>query len=177
MDTQTPFMPHEEKKSLWGLPLVFVLLAVLVLVVIVFVVRRQQVSQLPVPAKDSATKERVQVTQFDTTTNQSDKLPNGFPQGVPVETATITESIRSEYADRQAVQLQVSFLSQRGPVELFSEYQDYMTRESWDFGSQGLNPEAGSLYGTKEGDDLSVVISSAGTGSGTLVQIGYLDRQ
>ncbi len=169
-------MPHEDKRTIWGLPLVLVLAAVLVLAVSIFVTRRPTA---PAQIEDiSATKERVLVTQTDVTAaDPSAKLPVGFPQGIPVEAATITESIRSEYADRGAVQFQVSFVSQKGPVELFKEYQDYMTLEAYDFGSQGLNPETGSLYGVKDGDDLSVVISSTGMGSGTLVQIGYLDRQ
>lgn len=176
MEREPVFIPKSEDRSFWGTPFVLVLTALILVVLIAFVATRREA---PVAEElDGATPEAVIVRTTDLSQQEAAlRLPAGFPAGIPVEAASITESIASDYAARGMTQYTVSYISAKGPAELFAEYERYMKGEGYQFGERGIDAETGSLYGTKDNDDLSVVVQAAQGLAGSMVQIAFLDRR
>jgi hypothetical protein len=162
---------------------VFILLAIACLVVgaayVLSVMGGREVPRSDIKAdseEQSMVTEPV-VHKLDVTaaTTPEDKLPQGFPQDIPVNLETIVAGSTSAFTGRTYVQYSVSFLSDRTRAQEYQSYLSFMTNAGYEFGSAGRNPQQFSLYGTKDNDDLSITISEQ---SGkTLVHIGYLDRQ
>lgn len=108
-------------------------------------------------------------------TSEAEKLPSGMPNGIPVETENIWESYSMTYPSRNLVQYSVSFYSSASLAEKFAEYDQYMTAAGYEFGRDGKSEANGILYGVKDGDDLSVYLTTQD--GRTSVQLTYLDRQ
>jgi hypothetical protein len=176
MDREPVFIPKSEERSFWGTPFVLVLTALILVVAVAFMATRKDVRIADEANLTNPEEVVVRVTDLSSQ-EAAERLPEGFPSGIPVETGSVTESIVSDYAARGMTQYTVSYTSTKGPVELFAEYERYMKAEGYEFSPQGIDAERGTLYGTKDNDDLSVVVYAAQGVTGSTVQIAFLDRR
>ena len=99
-------------------------------------------------------------------------VPEGFPEDIPVETSTITESTTTNYPDRSATQLSVSYQSSKKPALKYQEYKDYMSQAGFTIKEGDVSSPVKIIFGTKSNINLTVAIS--GMADKTLVQISYL---
>ncbi|MEK7176956.1 MAG: hypothetical protein AAB719_01510 [Patescibacteria group bacterium] len=98
--------------------------------------------------------------------------PKDFPKDIPVEKFDITESATTVYPSIGAKQLNISYQSNKSLDVKYKEYKDYMTKAGYTLSEGGTGANLKAIFGTKEKENLSVVVSSAGGGS--LVQVAYL---
>jgi len=168
----------EENKS--NKNVVILVIAVIVLVAIAYFLTKGYSSQrqntVAPQEGPQITKENVVVknTNLGAAGTAESKLPEGFPSGIPVETAGVMESYSAVYQDRGLTQYAVSFTTDKSVVAVFGEYDLYMKNAGYAFGPEGRDEARYFLYGTKNNDDMSVAISSRE--GQTFVQIGFLDR-
>lgn len=150
--------------------LAFVLIFVFLLAVSIFMVLNMQ-------NRIVITKENVQVknTDLKSVTNQADKLPGGFPNFIPVETAQVTESYSMNFPDRKLTQYTVNFTSAKTLEQKHKEYSDFMNANGFVLKPGSDTETTRTLYASKNNDDLLVVLSMVG--KETTVQIAYVDRQ
>ncbi|PIP87401.1 hypothetical protein COW81_00435 [Candidatus Campbellbacteria bacterium CG22_combo_CG10-13_8_21_14_all_36_13] len=106
--------------------------------------------------------------------NEADKLPEGFPTDIPVELSNITESYSTDYKDAGFVQKSLVYTSEKGVAWLFSEYEKFMKDNGYEITDSTTDDGYAYLYGSKEGDDLSLVFE--GADGSTIVSVTYLDR-
>ena len=104
-----------------------------------------------------------------------EKIPQGLPSGIPLETNNVRESYSAEYQDLNAIQYTVVFTTNSSVAEKFQEYVTYMKSQGYQITHQDKDAAVKYVYGSKDNDDLSVVISRQG--ESTQVQLTYLDRQ
>ena len=128
-------------------------------------------------SKNKSTKEHVVVKSPDMQGggDNSQKIPEGFPVFIPLETEDIVESYSMNYPDRKITQHTVNYRSSKTQDQKYKEYLDFMTKNGFTFGPEGKNTKTGTLYAAKNGNDLLVVTTQVG--QKTLVQIAYIDRQ
>jgi len=110
----------------------------------------------------------------ENTENDIDKLPKGFPTDIPVELANITESYSTDYKDAGFVQKSLVYTSEKSVAKLFSEYETFMKDSGYEISDSTTDEGYAYLYGSKNGDDLSVVLE--GSDGSTIASITYLDR-
>jgi hypothetical protein len=121
------------------------------------------------------TQEEVIVTKVDTAEPGVSKLPAGFPSGVPVEQANVSESYRVVYSERGVTQYTVSYTSLKGRDALWDIYNDYLKSAGYSVDSGLTSKNQGQISGNKDGDSLSVIISQRNGVS--FVQLNLLYRQ
>jgi hypothetical protein len=102
------------------------------------------------------------------------KVPAGFPASIPIEQANVTESYRAVYTEHNAVQYSVSYTSVKSKDALWDMYNSYLKSEGY-LAEQGTSKSQGQHIATKDGDTMSIVISTRGGSS--LVQLSLLVRQ
>lgn len=105
------------------------------------------------------------------------KLPEGLPERLPVETAMAQESYSSHRDGREAALISYAYLSTKTPKQVYDEYHSYMVSNQYGITSQSVGSEVDdvlTIEGTKDGNDLSVVITNVG--GAARVQISYLKR-
>lgn len=124
------------------------------------------------PASEE-TKAIVYKTDVNAATGK-EKLPEGFPANIPVETDSVQDSIKSEIPDMHVTQYSVTYLSDKSVDAVQSIYTAFFTQEGYTTKPSGQAPV--QLYATKNNDDLSVVIETTDTGK-TRVFVSYLDRK
>lgn len=98
--------------------------------------------------------------------------PKDFPAGIPIENLDIIESATTNYPSQNAKQLSVSYQSSKTVAQKYAEYKDYMTKAGYTLTEGGTGANLKAVFGSKENENLSVVVSSADGGS--LVQVAYL---
>ncbi len=98
--------------------------------------------------------------------------PAGFPSDIPLEKENILESVTTNFPENNARQLSVSYQSSRTVAQKYAEYKKYMQDIGYQMTEGEANATVRSIFGTKEGNNLSVAISSAD--GKTLVQLAYL---
>jgi len=104
--------------------------------------------------------------------NNAVVAPKGLPSDLPIEKGSIIESATTNYPDQNATQLSISYESAKSLDLKYAEYKSYMEKAGYKVSEgEGTNPR--SIFGSKEGANLSVVISTRESGS--LVQIAYLN--
>jgi hypothetical protein len=103
------------------------------------------------------------------------KLPPGFPAGIPVEQATLTESYKANYASNGVTQYSVAYTSAKTKDALWKIYTDYATSAGFTV-SASANKAKGLFSATKANNQLSVVISTP-TASGSFVQLTYIEKK
>jgi hypothetical protein len=109
-------------------------------------------------------KKEIEVTKTDITQSGVSKLPVGFPSDIPVEVSNI-----------RVIQYTVSYTSFKSKDALWTTYSDFMKSAGFEIEASATSKSLGQISGTKDGDSLSIVVSSH---SGvTLAQINLLDRQ
>jgi len=116
----------------------------------------------------------VQQVNLAQATSAASKLPAGFPASIPVETAGIKESYKAVYTDHNVTQYTVSYSTAKSKDTLWRIYTDFGTANAFTVNASSTSRAQGVLDLRKGKDELNVVISSAGSGS--LVQMTYLDR-
>lgn len=99
-------------------------------------------------------------------------VPAEFPQDIPLEPNEILESATTDYPAQDARQLSVSYRSSKTIAQKYSEYKDYMAASGYQLEESDTGEQGKTIFGTKEGANLSVVISSSE--GKTLVQLSYL---
>ena len=120
----------EENKS--NKNVVILVIAVIVLVAIAYFLTKGYSSQrqntVAPQEGPQITKENVVVknTNLGAAGTAESKLPEGFPSGIPVETAGVMESYSAVYQDRGLTQYAVSFTTDKSVVAVFGEYDLYM---------------------------------------------------
>ncbi len=173
-----PTMPVEPKKSQ---SIVFIVALFIILLIVAFAM--SSLSKKPVSEGTPATsqtptqkpKTEVKVDKVDLTTAQGDaRLPQGFPTDIPVETTGAFESYTANYPTRNFTQYTVSYTTTKSVKDTYALYLSYMTKAGYTFRSDGKDEKHGFLYGTKDNNDLSVVVSTKGTE--TSVQMSYLKK-
>lgn len=107
-------------------------------------------------------------------TTGANRLPPGFPLDIPVNVDTIQDSYTADYKDNGFTQHSLSYTTSDSIEGVYTTYLGYMESEGYDFSDQTLIDTLGSLYGTKDGNDLSAVMSLHS--EGTLVNLSYLER-
>lgn len=173
-------MPIEPKKSQ---SIVFIVALFIILLIVAFAMT--SLSKKPASEGTPATTEtpttkttktEVKVDKVDLTTAQGDaRLPQGFPTDIPVETTGAFESYTADYPTRNFTQYTVSYTTTKTIKDTYALYLSYMTKAGYTFRSDGKDEKHGFLYGTKDNNDLSVVVSAKG--SETSVQMSYLKKR
>ncbi len=173
MDT-TPIVPQANKKS-WGAPAIIVTFVVLFIIVVLMYIGGASLNQGSTP--QAVSEEKTVVYKGDVNASlMQDKLPQGFPMDIPVETAMLEESVKVDYTERGATQYSVVYLSEKSKDEVTTTYIKFFSDNGYQITPQqtGL-ANTTQLYGQKNNDDLSVVIESTDAGN-TRVLLTFLDR-
>lgn len=173
-------MPIEPKKSQ---SLIFIVALFIILIIIAFAM--MSLSKKPTGGENSSapqtpttktTTTEVKVDKVDLTTAQGNaRLPQGFPTDIPVETTGAFESYTADYPTRNFTQYTVSYTTTKSVKDTYALYLSYMTKAGYTFRSDGKDEKHGFLYGTKDNNDLSVVVTPKGTE--TSVQMSYLKKR
>ncbi len=113
----------------------------------------------PPTATDLKPRSDVSVKQAETNDiGSSFKLPAGFPTTIPVEQKSITESYSAYYQANKATQYTVSYESLKSVSEKWDEYNTFMTQNGYTIPKETSIKSKGLISGTKDKDNLSVVI-------------------
>ncbi|MBI2065550.1 MAG: hypothetical protein HYT68_00555 [Candidatus Zambryskibacteria bacterium] len=99
-------------------------------------------------------------------------VPDGFPPEIPLESSVIVDSATTHYPEINALQLSVSYESQRTIAEKYAEYLSYMQQAGYEITEGDANAPVRAIFGTEEKTNLTVVVSDSA--NSTLVQISYL---
>lgn len=146
-------------------------ISILIVVAILLIVIAYSIMKLPF----SDQKQDPNVSWADTSAeNQMDRLPKGFPQNIPVEIDNLEESYSIDY-EEGVTQSVVSFYTATSADDAFFLYEYFMTEEGYDFGPSGKSPTDKTLRGSKNGNDLTVIVGTLN--EGVFVQINYLNRE
>lgn len=166
---QSPVSNPQEGRSKTS---VIFLILIFALLLIVLYVLGTSFKKGDVPANTE-----VEVTQVDLNQAEGDqRLPAGFPRDIPVEPSGAFESYTMNYTDRGVIQYTVSFNSADSLDALYTTYTDYVASAGFEvISSVSDSSTQRTLYASRAGDDINIVISAEEGGS-TVVQISYLDR-
>ena len=130
-------------------------------------------------ASTNNTKENIDIQNVNLSSvkNDADKIPQGFPNDIPLEIANITGGQRADFVDRGVTQYTVSYNSALDLPTKYSEYVDFASKAGYSFVSDGyIKTESSSgFYATKGNDSITVLVAEAVNKKGVLVQITYLD--
>lgn len=100
------------------------------------------------------------------------RVPEGFPQDIPLDGEKIIESATTQYPDQDTQQLSVSYQSSGTIAQKYAEYRAYLNQAGYSVTEGETNSLTRSIAGTKEDTVLSVAISNVD--GKTLVQLSYL---
>ena len=160
----------QKSKSVKTTKNLFILIAILILAFIVVIVFKSDKIFGPEQELKTPTTEENVVIENEINKNTP---PEGFPSSIPVEADNFIENLKSTYIDRGAVQYTVSYISEKSTSDLYDIYFEYLN--DYDYEIEANDKSAGFLYGTKNKNDLSVVVSSSNDKS--TVQIAFLVRE
>jgi len=172
-----PTMPVEPKKSQ---SIIFIVALFVILLIVAFAMssfsKKAPTTTPPVTTENQPQKTtEVKVSKVDLTTAQGDaRLPQGFPTDIPVETTGAFESYIADYPTQNATQYTISYTTTKSVKDTYALYLAFMTKADYTFRPDGKDAKNGFLYGTKDNNDLSIVVSTKGTQ--TSVQMTYLKR-
>ncbi len=105
----------------------------------------------------------------------AEKIPKGFPAAIPVLDERVVESYSSHYKDRGYTQYTVAYETFDDPKSLVNLYEVFMQADGYDVTDSSFEGNISSIYGTKDDNDLSIVIMDRGDGD-ILVTLNYLQR-
>ena len=103
-----------------------------------------------------------------------ERLPEGFPTNIPVETDSVEQSLKTEYPEKGMIQYSVTYTTEKTIEEVRDSYRSFFTNDDYVIYSEVANPV--QIYSNKSGDDVSVVIETNEKGK-TRVFVNYLDRK
>lgn len=161
-----PTVAHSSRTQIVVLILVFAFL------LIVAVVMGKNSYNRPIRTKENVV---VKSTDIKAVTNESDKLPQGFPTFIPVETKRTTESYAMNFPDRKLTQYTVNYTTDKTLDQKYKEYTDFMSVNGFVVKPSTDTVSTKTLFASKGNDDLLIVLSAVG--KDTTVQIAYVDRQ
>ena len=175
-------MPPEQKMYNSGekqkknfTPLIVILVVLLLVVFGISKISKRDTSPdstVNTPAQEDVVVKKVDLSKAS---SPQEKIPQGFPAYIPVETGEAYESYSMDYPERNVTQYSLSYVTSVSKAAKYKEYLEFMTKNGFEFAKDGKNESAGFLYGVKNNDDLTIVIAS--TGAKTSVQISFLDRR
>jgi len=141
-----------------------------------FLLKKQSSNTDSTDKTPQGTQEKVDVKEVDLSKVTGDgRVPTSFPDDLPLDASSITKSYVADFPERGVTQNTISYNSTKKRDALYKEYLTYMTKNGYTFAEDGQNETLGALYGTKDNDDLSIIVRSEG--SLTVVDITYLDRK
>jgi hypothetical protein len=126
------------------------------------------------PAVAGQPAQGVEIAKSDISAGSQNKLPDGFPAGLPIELSNITNSTKVVYTDHGVTQYTVSYTSKKTAADLWTAFNAYVTANGYKLDTANTSKSLGILRASKDKLELSVAISSAKGLS--LVQISLLQR-
>jgi hypothetical protein len=164
-------MPPEQtsNKSTVTLVVVFIVLAIGIYLLV-------KNSGLKSGGMGEITQENIVVKNVDINSAES-KIPEGFPSNIPIEALEIYTSNSLDYTDRGVIQHSVSYKTHKSVIDKNKEYYNFMVKEGYVLAEVAkTNTDTfKNLYGSKDGDVLTVTMSFQG--NRTNVDVVFLDRQ
>jgi len=146
-------LPREYVKAKKGY--IFVGVSAVVLVLVIVIILKIQTS-LP---RMSVTENRVQSQEsspFQTTKNE---LPPDFPSNIPIENGSkMTQGDSKDYGDQK--QLTIVFNTAKTIEQNFTLYSDFLGGDGWSMRNKYKDKNIASLYGTKQGSNINITIST-----------------
>ena len=106
----------------------------------------------------------------------SDRLPEGFPRTLPVETQNLHESVTIEYPDKNIILHSVVYGSPRQLEDIRADFERYFAQGGYRDVKIDIGFERVTFQAYKGSDTVSVVLSSP-KALGTNVQIGYVQKK
>src|SRR5579872_1583031 len=135
------------------------LLALLVVALVWFVVKKVIIGTAPVETPTATTTQKpnsnIQVTKTDITQNGTSKLPAGFPPSIPVDVQTISDSYKAFYKSLNTTQYTVSYTSKQTPSDLWALYETYLTKAGYKIDERNSSRNAGQISGSLNNNSLS----------------------
>lgn len=153
-------------KSFFVIVGVIVVLVILYLILSVLGVFKSGPPYVPVA-------DGVEVTIADKN-SATERLPAGFPQDIPVDTDTLTESTQADYTEYSITQYTVGYTSSQSQGALWADYQAFMLQNGYEIDIENTDDTYGVMRGILGPDELNVLIMRRGNGSH--ITINYLDR-
>jgi len=164
--------PHAEGQSS-KFPKEVIILTALIVVIVLAVLVLQTTGR---SAKQNFTSENVKVTKVDPTkATGKDKLPQGFPEDIPVNYSGVYESTTLTYPDRQVVLYSVSYYSAKQSEELYAEYEKYLAGAKYSIVNKSKSAAQMTYQASRVNDTLSVVITPRSPGA--MIQLAFVDKQ
>ena len=123
------------------------------------------------------TQEKVVVTSTDlkAPTPAKDKIPTAFAKDFPLASgAVIIESLTTDYPERKITLSSFVYTTNAPAKEVYALYEPYFTKNGYVSAQDGKKVNQ-YIAGTKNNDDLGVIIGS--NGKNTTVNVTFLDRR
>jgi hypothetical protein len=178
-------MPPQQTKNHHYSPILIVVIAIIIIGGVFYmngksVVNKQAVETPAPPANTQNNKiEDIKVVKVDLSQTKTgvDRLPQGFPTGIPVETQDVFVSDTKSYPDRTPpeVMYTVNYRTTKSVSDKYTQYLDYMTKNNYVFGANGKDSKNHVLYGTK--GTASLLVSVFSNSGKTVVQLVYLVKK
>lgn len=140
----------------------------------------QNKGSLNVSAPTKNTKENIDIQNVNLSSVKSDadKIPQGFPNDIPLEIANITEGQKANFVDRGVTQYTVSYKSAKSLSSKYSEYTNFASKSGYSFVANGYikTDSSSGFYAIKGDDSLTVMVSEIPNEKNVLIQITYLHK-
>ncbi len=123
---------------------------------------------------DGNTHEKVKNSQVDLSKAVGkEKIPLGLPEDLPVQLGNVEQSSTIDYPERGVKVSTITFLTYQPYAELVNTFESYMKQNGYNYSDEGSNDRQNSLYGIKDTNFLTVVITSDPENTQRRVQITY----
>lgn len=164
-------------KSFFSAPVIIAMFVLLFLLVIVMYGKIRSTSPNPITQNTPAvTIDKTIVYKGNLAAAAGkDRLPQGFPQNIPVETDSLQESIKTEFPDKKLTQYSVTYTSSKTIDDMRATYESFFKNENYVIKPQISDTPQVQIHTSKDGNDISVIIENTDTGS-TRVFLVYIDR-
>lgn len=173
MDT-TPIVPQANKKS-WGAPAIIIVFVILFSIVVLMYVGG---AKRNTTVTTQLSEEKTVVYKGDLNASASNqKLPEGFPVDIPVETAIMEESVKVNYTERGITQYSVVYITEKTKNAVISSYLSFFSEQGYQVSPPSIGENNGptQVDAKKNNDDLSIVVETTQEGK-TRVLLTFLDR-
>jgi len=149
-------MPPEQKLYNQGdkpkrnfIPIVIIIIIVILLLIVFGLSKISKKDSASNSSADTQVQEEVVVTKVDLTkvSSPQEKIPQGFPAYIPVETGEAYESYSMDYPERNVTQYSLSYVTTVSKAAKYKEYVDFMTKNGFEFAKDGKNGSSGFRVG------------------------------
>jgi len=163
-------------KSFFSAPVIIAMFVLLFLLVIVMYGKIRSTSPNPITQNTPAvTIDKTIVYKGNLAAAAGkDRLPQGFPVNILIETDSLEQSLKTEYPEKGLTQYSATYTTVKSIEEVKNTYSSSFAKDGYTITSEVANPV--QIYANKNGDDVSVVIETADTGK-TRVFVIFLDRK